>query len=327
MCLPGQFVVTSATPERDRTCADCSFGTFSTEGNVAACTEWRDCELGEFDTGDAPSSTRDRECTSYQARALALGTDVCVVEEPSGNVRCSDDLRTDSFGVLASFHSTTQGFGGCGSDPASGTWCWERGEVARQVAAEFFDPLEVASPGVGCGVSVERRVSCWGDANLIAGVPAGNVLDLAVGEDFACAVMEADRAVVCWGDVPESVPGDDDWHRIAAWGNGACARTAFGLGGDTTRCFGDRSYSNLAFGTIERLAVQGTTLCTLDSAGRIACVEDDRASWRAPGVLATAVFSHMDVGLVRGVTHVCGILAEIHRVVCWDRMGTLAPPF
>jgi hypothetical protein len=60
-CLPGQFVRQQPTPHRDRACAECFSGTFSTSINAAQRQDWSICGVSEI-VGQLPSTTQDRIC-------------------------------------------------------------------------------------------------------------------------------------------------------------------------------------------------------------------------------------------------------------------------
>lgn len=70
VCEPGQYVIRDGDPTRDRSCAGCPTGTFSSEDNAESCEPWRDCGIDTV-VAELPSASQDRGCEPCAAGTYA----------------------------------------------------------------------------------------------------------------------------------------------------------------------------------------------------------------------------------------------------------------
>lgn len=120
--------------------------------------------------------------------------------------------------------------------------------MPRDLRAEGRHRVEVA------GHSVVRAVAAYYGAQP-NGAPIGDIEQVAVGADFACA-RRADGSVLCWGRSDRlgnggtgstaqrfatEVSDVDDAIEIAAGANHACVRRRSGQ----VQCWGDNAYGRL----------------------------------------------------------------------------------
>jgi hypothetical protein len=74
-CQPGQYLGTPGTTTKDRTCAACEAGTFSTTTNAASCTAWGTCAAGKYISA-AGTASSDRVCTACPAGTFSTTSNV-----------------------------------------------------------------------------------------------------------------------------------------------------------------------------------------------------------------------------------------------------------
>jgi len=109
VCDPGQYVLTSPSRSRDRECAACTTGTFTSRENERQCADWSDCEPGQA-VEAAGTTTADRLCR------------ICPSDTFSDDQNSSDcaDCPADLVSEPGSSACEAVGAGGGGTGGASG---------------------------------------------------------------------------------------------------------------------------------------------------------------------------------------------------------------
>ena len=85
-CVPGQAVATSGTATKDRTCATCASGKFSTTMNAASCTPWTNCQPGTYVSAKGTSAS-DRQCAACMScsSSTVVNASSCTVDPCCGS--------------------------------------------------------------------------------------------------------------------------------------------------------------------------------------------------------------------------------------------------
>ena len=201
------------------------------------------------------------------------------------------------------------------------------------VAAENFN---------ACVVSVDGRVSCWGDNRLaqngsgttspwappswIAGID--NAVRVAVAGANGCALLR-DGTVTCWGgaegSTPMSMAGVNDAVGLALTGGQVCVVRAAGR----MACWGlwpDASPNDAGLDDAVSILSSGADVCVVRATGQIWC--RGGSWWGAIGAPSPDVFVELPVSdvveLAMGHGHIC-IRKRDRTVHCagWNISGQL----
>lgn len=82
----------------DRTCADCTPGSYSTTPNATLCSSWRGCSAGQY-VAVPPSPTNDRGCEPCEGGSFSASSNTpeCTVwrDCPAGTFATTPNLTTD----------------------------------------------------------------------------------------------------------------------------------------------------------------------------------------------------------------------------------------
>lgn len=181
------------------------------------------------------------------------------------------------------------------------------------------DRHELASVSVGdsigCAVSVEGTVACWGTTHSgPLQPPAGSFTHVSAASYHACG-LRSDQTLACWGDwhagIGRTPPGA--YRSVDVGGNDdSCAVTADGA----LSCwdyYGSEPYPEPApTGSFVAVSVGGSHACAIAGDGAIACWGDD-STGQAPATVAGA-FSKVSAG--GGFTCAIDSASELR---CWGR--------
>ena len=65
-CAPGKYVTGGGVGRGDRQCADCPAGKYADDINQDSCTDWTDCQNGQYEKHQG-NAADDRECINWSA--------------------------------------------------------------------------------------------------------------------------------------------------------------------------------------------------------------------------------------------------------------------
>ncbi|MDH5671427.1 MAG: DUF4215 domain-containing protein [Myxococcales bacterium] len=245
-----------------------------------------------------------------------------------GNGELSPDEVCDDGNVLEGDYcagdcSRVTGACGDGQLQASEEACDDGNETPAdgcsvRCAAEFREPRALPGLGQSCGIRRDGTVRCWGMP--LGDAPEGFFVDLAVGDDFACAV-DAAGMLRCWGtSLLAMEPMATGFVRIEAGGSQLCGIDAAGA----ARCLnpgGGSPAQPSAATSFASLAVSSQHACGVRRDGGVECWG---GSLPAPPA---------DLGSVRqvvtGADFAC-VLGVDGEIRCWggaaDALGLVMPP-
>jgi hypothetical protein len=89
---------------------------------------------------------------------------------------------------------------GIGSDLSISCWGTDvHNVVGYEPAGEFVD-LDVGEDGNACAVNIDGSIACWGDGHeqVVTDIPAGVFGSISCGLHFCCAIDDVDT-LTCWG--------------------------------------------------------------------------------------------------------------------------------
>jgi len=196
----------------------------------------------------------------------------------------------------------------CVLDAAGLLDCWSDVDPGGQLSDVPTVPVSAASLSDrwGCAVlASDGTLECWGyDLRRPTFTPGGSYVDVAAGEDHACA-LDHEGAMVCWGSNNEGqVTGPqaagDGWRAVSAGRDLTCALHDDGH----LACWGADRYGQDAppSGSFETLAVETLHGCALRTDGDMACWGQDYLG-KAP---ADRAGPYIDVDVGHDFT--CGLL-------------------
>ena len=323
------------------------------------------------------------DCTFDRTGCFECGDGVCSVALGEDASQCSAECGWAQVATGA-YHT-------CGVLGDGSVWCWgvnEHGQLGSGTLANSASPVHVvelpeAAVGLSagrshtCAVLQDGTLWCWGDNSsgqiapdaqsdnvtpVLVSDPAGQVAQVACGDDFTCIRLASDGTVWCWGAnalgqlgdgtgtdsaTPVAVTLSTAASDIGAGSSHACAVLSDG----SVWCWGDNGAGQvLGGGSAQYLSPQevGVTsavsvapgdrhTCVVDQSGQAWCWGRNAEGALGNGTLdATTlpVLVHTDsqvTALSLGTSFSCGVMAD-RFVWCWGSnadgrlgIGSLSP--
>lgn len=209
---------------------------------------------------------------------------------------------------------SASGLSSCGITTDAVVMCWGNTQFDDDaLATEGAIDVAVGIDHV-CALGEHGTIACEGSGVSTTGPFTDadtRFIAIDVGELFTCA-LEAGGAVACWDrfqQLPMSVPAGS-YTQLQTQGQMACVLDAEG----SASCWLPDSESSLADAVtlgsgLKSLAVSSTTVCGVESSGRIRCWGED------PAAILSAP-SGKFIGVSSANTRACAISAD-HEIACW----------
>jgi hypothetical protein len=354
-CIPGQFVRQLPSPTRDRSCAACFAGTFSSAVNAIQCRDWSICGIGEI-VGQQPSPTQNRVC--MQPGQCAPGSFRAAVRDVDAGASECTPCAPGTFSATVDATSC-QPWTECGAaeveviapSVTSDRHCDARVEAPRGVFASIamapnyacaikafgevlcFGPAKPSvSPATSgpaslvlgrnhaCSIGPRGRVTCWGGDDAARVTPPSDVAfsQIAVNDRAACGIRTVDQTAECWGSIV--APPIDPLRSITGAADYFCGIRA--RDGEAL-CWGNEKASAVATWSLDLsvLVAGDSELCALTSYGFSLChtVDPEAPFHSSP----SERYSSIAVGSAHGCA-----LDQRGRLECWgdNSHGQATPP-
>ena len=171
-----------------------------------------------------------------------------------------------------------------------------------------------------CGVSVEGRVSCWGENDYSQATPSsGKFTSVSVGDEHTCGLTE-EGGIICWGrdDDGQTKPPNGQYSVVSSGDDDTCAISVDG----SIECWG-RRFNRDAYtppgGQYVAVDISSRHGCAITVDGRMVCWgrNDD-----GKGTPPHSRFVSVSVGY----GHSCGVTDD-GAALCWgdNSWGQAAP--
>ncbi|MBW2383275.1 MAG: thrombospondin type 3 repeat-containing protein [Deltaproteobacteria bacterium] len=132
-------------------------------------------------------------------------------------------------------------------------------------------PQLAAGTNHSCRIGSDKTAACWGVGAATAGILTDDFIQIASGQDFACAVKQSDSGVGCWGENSDgqtsAPPGA--FTQVVTGENFACAVRPDA----SVQCWGDNTFGQRTppSGSFLEIAAGFLHVCGVHTNGTIEC--------------------------------------------------------
>jgi hypothetical protein len=234
--------------------------------------------------------------------------------------------------------------------------CWGRNDYSQSNPPTTTYKTISAGDFHTCAVATSGDVDCWGDNSYDKAVPQeGDFEQVSAGFNGTCAIG-TDGAAKCWGrwageadvlsamdlvdvDVGHTTCGANTAGELVCWDenhdSNSCGSTdGWDCLGHDSSYYGSCGYtwSTPAWTEVAQVAVFGTGVCVIDTAGAMQCggncmSSDHLHHWGIESIPGGTSTTSDIIDIDAGYNHICA-LDSTGPISCWgeDDAGETAPP-